>query len=242
MSSVTFSSAVGGDNSTVTDDSNVTTGLRDGGWRTRFVPCFTQQVAVANNVLTNATATLTYKNAAATSATNAGTSATNAAASATAASTSATTATTQASNASTSATTATTQATNASTSATNAATSAASSAAQATSIPQNIQTVNYTLVLADAGKHIFHPASDLVADTWTIPAAASVAFPIGTAITFINMSTALITIAITTDTLYLSTVGSTGNRILGQFGSATAIKVAGLSSAGVWLISGSNLT
>lgn len=54
MSSVTFNVAVGGDGSTVTDDNNATTGLRDGGWKTRFVPCFTQQVAVANYVVNTA--------------------------------------------------------------------------------------------------------------------------------------------------------------------------------------------
>lgn len=56
--SVTFSTAIGGDGSTVTDDNNATTGLRDGGWRTRFVPCFTNQVAIANYVVTVATSVL----------------------------------------------------------------------------------------------------------------------------------------------------------------------------------------
>jgi hypothetical protein len=74
MSSVTFDVAVGGDGSTVTDDNNATTGLREGGWKTRFVPCFTQQVAVANYIVTKA-------GEAATSATNAASSATAAAAS-----------------------------------------------------------------------------------------------------------------------------------------------------------------
>lgn len=71
--SVTFDVAVGGDGSTVTDDNNATTGLRDGGWRTRFVPCFTNQVSIANYVVTQA-------NAASASATAAGSSATSAAA------------------------------------------------------------------------------------------------------------------------------------------------------------------
>lgn len=71
--SVTFSTAIGGDGSTVTDDDNATTGLRDGGWRTRFVPCFTNQVSIANYVVTQA-------NAASASATAAGSSATSAAA------------------------------------------------------------------------------------------------------------------------------------------------------------------
>ena len=109
-------------------------------------------------------------------------------------------------------------------------------------LPQNSQSANYTLVLADAGKHIFHPAADNNARTFTIPAASSVAFPIGTAITFINMAAAACTIAITSDVMNLSSAGTTGSRTLAQYGSATAIKVAGLSSSGIWLISGSGLT
>jgi len=109
-------------------------------------------------------------------------------------------------------------------------------------VPQNSQSANYTLVLADAGKHIFHPASDNNARTFTIPAASSVAFPIGTAVTFINMAATACTIAITSDVMNLSSAGTTGSRTLAQYGSATAIKVAGLSSSGIWLISGSGLT
>ena len=56
--SVTFSTAIGGDGSTVTDDDNATTGLRNGGWRTRFVPCFTNQVAIANYVVNTANSVL----------------------------------------------------------------------------------------------------------------------------------------------------------------------------------------
>ena len=37
-------------------------------------------------------------------------------------------------------------------------------------IPQNSQSADYTLILADAGKHIFHPAADNNARTFTIPA------------------------------------------------------------------------
>jgi len=108
-------------------------------------------------------------------------------------------------------------------------------------IPQNAQTGSYTLVLADSGKHIYH-ASGAGAATYTIPAATSVAYPIGTAITFINLSATSISIAITTDTMYLSSAGTTGTRTLAQYGSATAIKVSGLSSSGIWVISGSGLT
>lgn len=105
-------------------------------------------------------------------------------------------------------------------------------------VPQNSQSAAYTLVLADSGKHIYHPASDAVARTFTIPANASVAYPIGTALTFVNMSAAALGIAVTSDTLYLSPTGTTGARSLAQFGSATAIKL----TATEWLISGSGLT
>ncbi|MGZ8888061.1 MAG: hypothetical protein ACXW1D_00730 [Halobacteriota archaeon] len=54
MSSVTFSPAVGGDGSTVSDDSSPATGLASGGHRTRFVPALAQVVAVATNVVAKA--------------------------------------------------------------------------------------------------------------------------------------------------------------------------------------------
>jgi len=106
-------------------------------------------------------------------------------------------------------------------------------------IPQNVQTGSYTLVLADSGKHIYRDSGG--AATWTIPAATSVSYPIGTALTFINLSATAVSIAITTDTMYLSSVGTTGTRTLDQYGSATAIKVSGVSSSGIWVISGSRL-
>jgi hypothetical protein len=105
-------------------------------------------------------------------------------------------------------------------------------------IPQNSQSGAYTLVLADSGKHIFHPVGDNNARTFTIPANSSVAYPIGTAITFINMAAANVTIAITTDTLTLSSAGTSGSRTLAQYGSATCIKITSTQ----WLISGSGLT
>jgi hypothetical protein len=47
MSSVTFSTTVGGDGSTVTDDDNATTGLGNGGSLIRLVPMMQQVVNVA---------------------------------------------------------------------------------------------------------------------------------------------------------------------------------------------------
>jgi len=49
---------------------------------------------------------------------------------------------------------------------------------------QNIQSADYTLVIGDAGKQIFHPASDTSNRTFTIPANSSVAFSIGTVVLF----------------------------------------------------------
>jgi hypothetical protein len=106
------------------------------------------------------------------------------------------------------------------------------------SIPFNSQSAAYTAVLGDSGKVIFHPSTDANARTFTIPANSSVAYPIGTAITFINMTSQVVTIAITTDTMYLSSAGTTGSRSLAQYGSATAIKMTSTT----WLISGSGLT
>lgn len=54
MSSATFNASVGGDGSTVTDDSSPTTGLANGGHRTRFVPALAQLVAVAAFVVNKA--------------------------------------------------------------------------------------------------------------------------------------------------------------------------------------------
>ena len=109
---------------------------------------------------------------------------------------------------------------------------------QQAGIPQNSQSAAYTLVAADAGKHIYHPSGDANARTFTIPANSSVAFPIGTSITFINETSQVVTIAITTDTLVLAGTGTTGSRSLAQYGVATAIKVTSTR----WYISGSGLT
>lgn len=106
-------------------------------------------------------------------------------------------------------------------------------------IRQVSQTTNYTLVATDVGKHILHPTSDTTARTFTIPANASVAFPIGTSVTFVNQHGAgVITISITTDSMYLAGAGSTGSRTLAANGIATALKITSTE----WIISGAGLT
>jgi hypothetical protein len=105
-------------------------------------------------------------------------------------------------------------------------------------VPQNSQNGNYNVVLADTGRQIFHPAGQAAA-TYTIPTNANVAFTVGAAITFINFSANAVTVAVTsTDALYLSSAGTTGNRTLAQYGIATAVKITSTS----WIISGSGLT
>lgn len=106
-------------------------------------------------------------------------------------------------------------------------------------IPQQSKSAAYTLVLTDGQKHIFHPSADTTARIWTIPANASVAFPVGTAITFVNQDSAgVITIAITTDTMRLAGDGTVGSRTLAANGIATALKVTTTE----WIISGTGLT
>lgn len=105
-------------------------------------------------------------------------------------------------------------------------------------IPQNSQSANYGLVQSDSGKHILHPNGAGAGDTYTIPANASVAYEIGTVLTFVNRDSNNLTIAITSDTLILAGTTSTGSRTLGQNGVATAIKV----ESTVWIISGTGIS
>jgi hypothetical protein len=103
--------------------------------------------------------------------------------------------------------------------------------------PVNSQSADYTAVLADSGKTILHPVADDNARTFTIPANSSVAYPVGTVISFVNLQNT-VTIAITTDTMYLANDGDTGDRTLAEYGMASAMKVASTT----WIISGSGLT
>ena len=103
--------------------------------------------------------------------------------------------------------------------------------------PVNSQSAAYTLVLADSGKTILHPIADDNARTFTIPANSSVNYPIGTVISFVNLINT-VTIAITSDTMYLANDGATGSRTLAAYGMASAMKVASTT----WIISGNGLT
>lgn len=96
------------------------------------------------------------------------------------------------------------------------------------------------IVLEDANNRILlHPSADITARTWTIPANASVAFPTGSRLRFVNQNAAgVLTIAITTDTMRLAGAGTTGSRTLAANGVAEAIKITSTE----WIISGTGLT
>jgi hypothetical protein len=100
-------------------------------------------------------------------------------------------------------------------------------------IPQNAQTGAYTLVLADAGKHISNTTGG-----FAIPANGTTAFPIGTTIVVYNNSGSSQNVTITTDTLRLAGTATTGTRALAQRGLATLVKVATTE----WVASGAGLT
>jgi hypothetical protein len=105
-------------------------------------------------------------------------------------------------------------------------------------VPQNSQAVSYPVVLTDSGKHIFH--SSATAHTYTIPANSSVAFPIGTVLTFINdTGSGVLSITITTDTMvWIPSGDTTATRTLAAGGMATAIKIASTK----WFISGAGVS
>jgi len=105
-------------------------------------------------------------------------------------------------------------------------------------VPIASKSAAYTTVLADSGKVIFHPSTDANARTFTIDSNANVAYALGTVLTFINMTSQAVTIAITSDTMYLAGTGTTGSRSLANYGMATAIKMTSTT----WIISGSGLT
>lgn len=102
-------------------------------------------------------------------------------------------------------------------------------------LPQQSKSGAYTLVAGDAGKHIYYTVTG---QTVTIPANSSVSYQIGTTITFITAPSVSLSIAITTDTMYLAGTGTTGTRTLAALGMATAVKI----TATTWIISGNGLT
>jgi len=101
--------------------------------------------------------------------------------------------------------------------------------------PVNTQDGTYGILMTDSGKTIYHTSAST--HTWTIPANASVAFPIGTIIKFENENGGgNVTIAITSDTLRWGT--STGSRTLAANGGASIEKMTSTT----WRMRGEGIT
>lgn len=93
----------------------------------------------------------------------------------------------------------------------------------------DVKTDSYTLVLADAGKTI--TLTKATAVTLTVPANASVAFPVGTVVNLAQLGAGQVTVAVTSDTLR-SSGGKT--KLTGQYSSASLVKIASTE----WLLVG----
>jgi hypothetical protein len=105
-------------------------------------------------------------------------------------------------------------------------------------LPQNTQSGAYTFALPDAGKHIY--STNTGAQAITVPTNASVAIPVGTAISVVNNGTTAISFTTTGTTVYkagTSTAWASGGTLAVR-GMATWLKVA----TDTWFVSGSGLS
>jgi hypothetical protein len=105
-------------------------------------------------------------------------------------------------------------------------------------VPQNAQSAGYTLVLTDAGKHIY--GTNAGAQAIIIPTNASVAFALGDAITFFNNGTTAMSFTTTSLTVYkagTSAAWASGGTLAVR-GLCTFMKVA----TDTWVVSGSGLS
>lgn len=129
------------------------------------------------------------------------------------------------------------------TNATNATTATYASTVTGTSyaigyllVPPNSQGAPYTLALTDIGKTILISNSG---STITIPANASVAFPVGSSIVLFNSSNVYTqTLQITSDSLYLAGNPTPGTRSLAPYALATLLKVNSTS----WIVTGAGVS
>lgn len=111
-------------------------------------------------------------------------------------------------------------------------------------IPQVAKTATYTVALSDSGKHVYYTTISTTTAV-TIPVNASVAFPIGTVLTFINNGAAggVLTFAPQgSDTFILAGTGASGSRSLARYGIATATKIALSGANSTWYFSGTGVT
>jgi hypothetical protein len=97
-------------------------------------------------------------------------------------------------------------------------------------IPQNVQAGSYSLLVGDAGKHVY------TASGVTVPASV---FSVGQAVSIVNSGTTNLTVTQgTSATMYLAGSSTTGNRTLAQKGICTVLCVA----SNTFIIGGAGLT
>ena len=101
----------------------------------------------------------------------------------------------------------------------------------------NTQNGNYTLVLGDAGKTI-HKVSGGAGELISIPANASVAFPIGTMFCIQNDGGGTLSVNIVTDTMTSTIDNTTGGRVIGDGGVFIAQKMTSTT----WKVGGAQVT
>jgi hypothetical protein len=103
---------------------------------------------------------------------------------------------------------------------------------QSPNVPQKVKAnASYTLRLDDQGKHIY----DVYSNTITVPPNSSVAFPIETAITFVNYKGSTQTLTQGSGvSLVLAGDGTTGNKTIAAYGVCTILKIA----TDVWMVTG----
>jgi hypothetical protein len=111
---------------------------------------------------------------------------------------------------------------------------AANTAAQ--TIPQNVQTANYTLQLSDAGKYLYYTQSANV--TLYIPTTADVPFQNGTTIMIVSKTTSSANVTITPNTgvsMYLVGNTTSASRNVNSYGIATLLLADSVSNT--WFFS-----
>jgi len=105
------------------------------------------------------------------------------------------------------------------------------------SAPLNTRDEDYTLVLNDSGRTIFHTSAS--AHAWTVPPNSAVAYPTGTVIVLINVGSGVVTITRGSGVaLRIAGTATDKNVAIAQHGVASMIKTATNS----WYVSGAGIS
>jgi hypothetical protein len=99
-------------------------------------------------------------------------------------------------------------------------------------------TLNKTLTQNEANRVYLYPSTATGVVNITVPANSAVPYPIGAKLKFINSSSYVVTIIVTTDSFYLAGVGSAGTRAIAAGGELEMTKIA----ATAWHGNGTSVT